>query len=113
MPNYAFDCDILLGAGNQICHLFWNDNRGDDGIGGRVEGLSPTKVQAYLKNADDYFKVAVRSTAIKDVIYANRLLDINAMRFCLFPLKDTDNANVGAFRALVRLLFDMKTGSDA
>lgn len=65
MPNYAFDCDILLGAGNQICHLFWNDNRGDDGIGGRVEGLSPTKVQAYLKNADDYFKVAVRSLQLK------------------------------------------------
>ncbi|PST95640.1 hypothetical protein C9I87_08250 [Photobacterium iliopiscarium] len=96
----------------QIRHLFWNDNSGDDGIGGRVDGLSPAKVQAFLKREDKYFKTLMRATAIKEVIYANQLLDIDAMRFCLFPLKETDDANVGAFRALVRLLFDMKTGSD-
>ncbi|UWZ98831.1 hypothetical protein [Vibrio splendidus] len=97
----------------QIRHLFWDDNVGDDGIGGRVDDLSPSKVQAFLKREDKHFKSLVRSSAIKEVIYANQLLDIDAMRFCLFPLNSTKDADVDAFRALVRLLFDMKTGSDA
>lgn len=96
----------------QIRHLFWDDNAGDDGIGGRVNDLSLSKVQAYLKSHDKHFKPLVRSSAIKEVIYANQLLDIDAMRFCLFPLNSTKDADVDAFRALVRLLFDMKTGSD-
>ncbi len=97
---------------DQIRHLFWDANAGDDGIGGRAEGLSPTKVQTFLKREDKYFKTLMRSAAIKEVIYANQLLDVDAMRFCLFPLSTTEDANVDAFRALVRLLFDMKTGSD-
>ncbi|MBD1570281.1 hypothetical protein [Aliivibrio sp. S10_S31] len=96
----------------QIRHLFWDANAGEDGIGGRVEDLSPTKVQAFLKREDKHFKTLMRSAAIKDVIYANQLLNIDAMRFCLFPLSTTSDADVDAFRALVRLLFDMKTGSD-
>ncbi|ENM8061037.1 hypothetical protein ACUOEB_001186 [Vibrio vulnificus] len=96
----------------QIRHLFWDDNAGDDGIGGRVDDLTLSKVQAFLKREDKYFKSLVRSSAIKEVIYANQLLDIDAMRFCLFPLGSTKDADVDAFRALVRLLFDMKTGSD-
>ncbi|EKO3904983.1 hypothetical protein GWZ48_002421, partial [Vibrio fluvialis] len=96
----------------QIRHLFWNTSAGEDGIGGRVDGLSPTKVTEFLKREDKYFKTLIRSSAIKEVIYANQLLDVDAMRFCLFPLSSTDDANVDAFRALVRLLFDMKTGSD-
>lgn len=96
----------------QIRHLFWDANAGADGIGGRVEDLSPTKVQTFLKREDKYFKTLMRSAAIKEVIYANQLLDIDAMRFCLFPLSTTNDADVGAFRALVRLLFDMKTSSD-
>ncbi|PSW18684.1 hypothetical protein C9I98_14500 [Photobacterium sanctipauli] len=96
----------------QIRHLFWDDNTGDDGIGGRVNDLSLSKVQAYLKSHDKHFKPLVRSSAIRETIYANQLLDIDAMRFCLFPLNSTKDADVDAFRALVRLLFDMKTGSD-
>ena len=96
----------------QIRHLFWDVNAGEDGIGGRVEDLSPTKVQAFLKREDKHFKTLMRSAAIKEVIYANQLLNIDAMRFCLFPLSTTSDADVDAFRALVRLLFDMKTGSD-
>ena len=96
----------------QIRHLFWDADAGEDGIGGRVEGLSPTKVQTFLKREDKYFKPLMRSSAIKEVIYANQLLDVDAMRFCLFPLSTTNDADVDAFRALVRLLFDMKTGSD-
>ncbi|HIF9491873.1 TPA: hypothetical protein ACX6SP_000224 [Photobacterium damselae] len=96
----------------QIRHLFWDDNAGDDGIGGRINDLSLSKVQAYLKSHDKHFKPLVRSSAIRDIIYANQLLDIDAMRFCLFPLNSTKDADVDAFRALVRLLFDMKTGSD-
>ncbi|WED22831.1 hypothetical protein L3Q72_05410 [Vibrio sp. JC009] len=96
----------------QIRHLFWDANAGEDGIGGRVDGLSPAKVQTFLKQEDKYFKTLMRSSAIKEVIYANQLLDIDAMRFCLFPLSTTSDADVDAFRALVRLLFDMKTGSD-
>ncbi|HIF9177433.1 TPA: hypothetical protein ACX6QN_002243 [Photobacterium damselae] len=96
----------------QIRHLFWDDNAGDDGIGGRVNDLSLSKVQTYLKSHDKHFKPLVRSSAIRDIIYANQLLDIDAMRFCLFPLNSTKDADVDAFRALVRLLFDMKTGSD-
>ncbi|OEE19018.1 hypothetical protein [Aliivibrio fischeri] len=96
----------------QIRHLFWDANAGEDGIGGRVEDLSPTKVQAFLKREDKHFKTLMRSAAIKDVIYANQLLNIDAMRFCLFPLSTTSDSDVDAFRALVRLLFDMKTGSD-
>ncbi len=96
----------------QIRHLFWDANAGADGIGGRVEDLSPAKVQTFLKREDKYFKTLMRSAAIKGVIYANQLLDIDAMRFCLFPLSTTNDADVDAFRALVRLLFDMKTGSD-
>ncbi|MDE1316481.1 hypothetical protein L9X50_00440 [Vibrio aestuarianus] len=96
----------------QIRHLFWDDNAGDDGIGGRVDDLTLSKVQAFLKREDKHFKSLVRSSAIKEVIYANQLLDIDAMRFCLFPLNSTKDADVDAFRALVRLLFDMKTGSD-
>lgn len=96
----------------QIRHLFWDSNVGEDGIGGRVEDLSIAKVQAFLKREDKYFKPLMRSAAIKEVIYANQLLDIDAMRFCLFPLSTTSDADVDAFRALVRLLFDMKTGSD-
>ncbi|OXX73428.1 hypothetical protein B9J87_05885 [Vibrio sp. V19_P1S1T109] len=97
---------------DQIRPLFWDADSGDDGIGGRVEGLSPSKVQAFLKREDKYFKTLVRSAAIKELIYANQLLDVDAMRFCLFPLSTTEDANVDAFRSLVRLLFDMKTGSD-
>ncbi|RYU86274.1 hypothetical protein [Aliivibrio finisterrensis] len=96
----------------QIRHLFWDANAGEDGIGGRVEDLSPTKVQAFLKQEDKHFKTLMRSAAIKEVIYANQLLNIDAMRFFLFPLSTTSDADVDAFRALVRLLFDMKTGSD-
>ncbi|MBE3655774.1 hypothetical protein BOO92_03520 [Vibrio navarrensis] len=96
----------------QIRHLFWDLESGEDGIGGRVDGLSPSKVQSYLKQEDKYFKTVMRSAAIKELIYANQLLDIDAMRFCLFPLNSTADADVSAFRALVRLLFDMKTGSD-
>lgn len=96
----------------QIRHLFWDANAGEDGIGGRVEDLSSTKVQAFLKQEDKHFKTLMRSAAIKEVIYANQLLNIDAMRFCLFPLSTTSDADVDAFRALVRLLFDMKTGSD-
>lgn len=96
----------------QIRHLFWDADAGEDGIGGRVEDLSPTKVQTFLKREDKHFKPLMRSAAIKEVIYANQLLDIDAMRFCLFPLSTTSDADVDAFRALVRLLFDMKTGSD-
>lgn len=96
----------------QIRHLFWDANAGEDGIGGRVDDLSPTKVQAFLKREDKHFKTPIRSVAIKEVIYANQLLNIDAMRFCLFPLSTTSDADVDAFRALVRLLFDMKTGSD-
>lgn len=96
----------------QIRHLFWDSNVGEDGIGGRVEDLSVAKVQAFLKRKDKHFKPLMRSAAIKEVIYANQLLNIDAMRFCLFPLSTTSDADVDAFRALVRLLFDMKTGSD-
>ncbi|MEZ9785370.1 hypothetical protein BCT04_15980 [Vibrio breoganii] len=96
----------------QIRHLFWDASAGEDGIGGRVDDLSPSKVQAFLKREDRHFKTLMRSSAIKEVIYANQLLDIDAMRFCLFPLSTTSDADVDAFRALVRLLFDMKTGSD-
>ncbi|MDA9557084.1 hypothetical protein N9R79_06225 [Vibrio sp.] len=97
----------------QIRHLFWDSNAGEDGIGGRVEGLSVSKVQAFLKREDKrHYKTPIRAAAIKEVIYANQLLDIDAMRYCLFPLSTTSDADVDAFRALVRLLFDMKTGSD-
>lgn len=96
----------------QIRHLFWDASAGKDGIGGRVQELTPTKVQRFLKREDKYFKTLMRKSAIKEVIYANQLLDIDAMRFCLFPLSSTADADVEAFRALVRLLFDMKTGSD-
>lgn len=96
----------------QIRHLFWDDKAGEDGIGGRVDDLTLSKVRAFLKREDKHFKSLVRSSAFKEVIYANQLLDIDAMRFCLFPLSSTKDADVDAFRALVRLLFDMKTGSD-
>jgi hypothetical protein len=96
----------------QIRHLFWDDNAGEDGIGGRVDDLTLSKVQGFLKREDKHFKSLVRSSAIKELIYANQLLDIDAMRFCLFPLSSTKDSDVDAFRALVRLLFDMKTGSD-
>ncbi|GAB3517049.1 hypothetical protein [Photobacterium alginatilyticum] len=96
----------------QIRHLFWDGNAGYDGIGGRVDDLTLSKVQTFLKREDKHFKPVTRSAKIKEVIYANQLLDIDAMRFCLFPLSSTKDADVDAFRALVRLLFDMKTGSD-
>lgn len=96
----------------QIRHLFWDSSVGEDGIGGRVEDLSVSKIQSFLKREDKHYKTLMRSAAIKEVIYANRLLDIDAMRYCLFPLSTTNDTDVDAFRALVRLLFDMKTGSD-
>ncbi len=96
----------------QIRHLFWDVESGEDGIGGRVDDLSPSKVLSYLKQEDKHFKTLMRTAAIKEVIYANQLIDINAMRYCLFPLNSSGDADVSAFRALVRLLFDMKTGSD-
>lgn len=96
----------------QIRHLFWDQSYGDENIGGAVQGLTPAKVQAYLKQHDKHFKTLMRASAIKELIYANQLLDVDAMRYCLFPLTTTSDAEIDAFRALVRLLFDMKTGSD-
>ncbi|MDD1780375.1 DUF1749 domain-containing protein [Enterovibrio sp. ZSDZ35] len=97
-----------------IKDLFWDSSIGEDGIGGAVQNLSIDYVKKALKERDPkYFKTIERPQAIKEALYANDLLDVNAMRYCLFPLSKLDDASINSFKALVKLLFDMKTGSDA
>ncbi|MUK26632.1 DUF1749 domain-containing protein [Aliivibrio fischeri] len=97
-----------------IKDLFWDSSVGEDGIGGAVQNLSIDYVKKALKERDPkHFKTIERPQAIKEALYANDLLDVNAMRYCLFPLSKLDDASINSFKALVKLLFDMKTGSDA
>lgn len=95
----------------QIRHLFWDGDNDQDGIGYRVEGLSSSGILTALK-ALDKNTISVKDPAkFKSLLYANDFLSPATMRYCIFPLAESDEARIESLRTLILLLFEMNASS--
>mgnify|MGYP003632562471 CR=1 FL=1 len=115
--NMGFNRIFTPLAYEQIRSLFWQfgpDGAGEeDGIGHAVADLSVNKVSENLKKFAPKTVMASDTGKLKRMLYANNFLDREEMRYCLFPLIETDDSRIESLRALILLLFEMNTGADS
>ncbi|MFT5299128.1 MAG: hypothetical protein ACI9YH_005180, partial [Colwellia sp.] len=112
--NLAFERIFTTLSYNEIRSLFWQVEEGDlHQIGSRVDKLSTQEVFANIKSKDKYCITVKDPQKLKDLMYARDILSEVAMRYSLFPLNDASEENVESLRALILMLFDMKTSSKA
>ncbi len=112
--NLAFERIFTTLPYNEIRSLFWQVEAEDHHlIGSRVDKLSTQEVFANIKNKDKYCITVKDPQKLKDLMYARDILSEVAMRYSLFPLNDATEENVESLRALILMLFDMKTSNKA
>lgn len=111
--NMGFNRIFTPLAYDQIRPLFWQGEGDEDGIGQAVADLSVTKVSDALKKFSPKTVMASDTGKLKRMLYANDFLDVEAMRYCLFPLTETDDSRIESLRTLILLLFEMNTGADS
>lgn len=115
--NMGFNRIFTPLAYDQIRSLFWQADDGseenDDGIGHAVSDLSVSKVTESLKKFAPKSVMASDTAKLKRMLYANNFLDLEEMRYCLFPLTETDDSRIESLRTLILLLFEMNTGADS
>ena len=112
--NLAFERIFTTLSYNEIRPLFWQVEDDDQHqIGSRVDKLSTQEVFANIKSTDKYCITVKDPQKLKDLMYARDILSEVAMRYSLFPLNDASEENVESLRALILMLFDMKTSNKA
>jgi hypothetical protein len=112
--NLAFERIFTTLSYNEIRPLFWQVEEDDQHqIGSRVDKLSTQEVFANIKSNDKYCITVKDPQKLKDLMYARDILSEVAMRYSLFPLNDASEENVESLRALILMLFDMKTSNKA
>tara|TARA_R110002072_G_scaffold9584_1_gene46370 strand:- start:43063 stop:46029 length:2967 start_codon:yes stop_codon:yes gene_type:complete len=119
--NMGFNRIFTPLAYDQIRSLFWQCGAGDgtdkkadeDGIGHAVADLSVAKVSERLKKFAPKTVMVSDTGKLKRMLYANNFLDLEDMRYCLFPLTETDDNRIESLRTLILLLFEMNTGADS
>jgi polyhydroxyalkanoate synthesis regulator phasin len=115
--NMGFNRIFTPLAYDQIRSLFWqvgpDDDGEEDGIGHAVADLSVSKVSENLKKFAPKTVMASDTGKLKRMLYANNFLDMEEMRYCLFPLTETDDSRIESLRTLILLLFEMNTGADS
>lgn len=112
--NLAFERIFTTLAYNDIRSLFWQVEADDQYyIGSRVDKLSTQEVFAKIKSQDKFCITVKDPQKLKDLMYARDILSDVAMRYSLFPLNDASEENVESLRALILMLFDMKTSNKA
>jgi len=112
--NLAFERIFTTLPYNEIRALFWQvEDEDEHQIGSRVDKLSTQEVFASIKSKDKYCITVKDPQKLKDLMYARDILSEVAMRYSLFPLNDASEENVESLRALILMLFDMKTSSKA
>lgn len=112
--NLAFERIFTTLSYNEIRPLFWQvEDEDQHQIGSRVDKLSTQEVFVNIKSNDKYCITVKDSQKIKDLMYARDILSEVAMRYSLFPLNDASEENVESLRALILMLFDMKTSNKA
>ena len=97
---------------NAIRHLFWDGNDEQDGIGFRVDELSPAAVFKALKNIDKHTLGVKDPAKLKSLMYQGELINAETMRYNIFPMNETDEGRVESLRTLILLLFDMNASSE-
>jgi hypothetical protein len=110
--NLSFERIFTTLPYNEIRALFWQVED-EHQIGSRVDKLSTQEVFASIKSKDKYCITVKDPQKLKDLMYARDILSEVAMRYSLFPLNDASEENVESLRALILMLFDMKTSSKA
>jgi hypothetical protein len=100
-------------AYDQIRELFWDTNDPESGIGRRVEGLSHENIFSQLKKKDKYAIQTRDQKKIQSLIFNNEIMSSEAMRYSIFPLSKNDDGQIESFRAISKLLFNMKTGDNS
>ncbi len=112
--NMGFNRIFTPLAYDQIRSLFWQggDEGDEDGIGHAVVDLSVSKVTESLRKFAPKTVLASETGKLKRMLYANNFLDLEEMRYCLFPLTETDDSRIESLRTLILLLFEMNTGAD-
>jgi len=112
--NLAFERIFTTLSYNEIRPLFWQvEDEDQHQIGSRVDKLSTQEVFANIKSNDKYCITVKDPQKLKDLMYARDILSEVAMRYSLFPLNDASEENVESLRALILMLFDMKTSNKA
>ena len=112
--NLAFERIFTTLAYNDIRSLFWQvEDTDQHQIGSRVDKLSTQEVFANIKSKDKYCIIVKDPQKLKDLMYARDILSEVAMRYSLFPLNDASQENIESLRALILMLFDMKTSNKA
>lgn len=110
--NLAFERIFTTLTYNDIRSLFWQVEADDQyNIGARVDKLSTQEVFAKIKSKDKFCITVKDPQKLKDLMYARDILSDVAMRYSLFPLNDASEENIESLRALILMLFDMKTSN--
>lgn len=110
--NLAFERIFTTLAYNDIRSLFWQVEEEDQyNIGVRVDKLSTQEVFSKIKSKDKYCITVKDPQKLKSLMYARDILSDVAMRYSLFPLNDASQENIESLRALILMLFDMKTSN--
>ena len=95
-----------------IRHLFWDGKDDEDGIGFRVEDLSPAVVFKALKALDKHSLSVKDPGKLKKLMYEGSLIETETTRFNIFPMNEIDEGRVESLRTLILLLFDMNASSE-
>lgn len=112
--NLAFERIFTTLPYHDIRSLFWQVEAEDlHQIGSRVDKLSTQDVFANIKSKDKYCITVKDPQKLKELMYARDILSEVAMRYSLFPLNDASEENIESLRALILMLFDMKTSNKA
>ena len=112
--NLCFERIFTTLSYSEVRILFWAVRDDDEHmIGGRVDKLSTQDVFARIKEKDKHCITVKDPQKLKDLMYAKDILSTVAMRYSLFPLNDATEENIESLRALILMLFDMKTSNKA
>lgn len=96
---------------DRIRDIFWSCCESNDGIGEAIEGLSVSSVLKQLKERAATTLVVSDTEKLKQLLYANNLLNNSETRYSLFPLIEHDDSKIESLRALFMLLFDINASS--
>ncbi len=112
--NYHYNRLFVPLAYNDIRDLFWHccDDDDKDHIGRAIKGLTSISLIKKLKQKTAKIKIISNTEILKELLYANDLLDEEKTRYSLFPLIENKNSKIESLRTLFLLLFDMTANSN-
>ncbi|MCJ8311741.1 MAG: hypothetical protein HRU38_08565 [Saccharospirillaceae bacterium] len=110
--NLSYDRIFTTLPYNKLRGFIWQVEANDDkSIGSRVDGFSTKSLISTIKSQDKHMLVIKDSQKLKDLLYTNDILSVPAMRYSLFPLNSAEPEQIESLRALILMLFDMKTSN--